>query len=34
MYTNLQSRTCMPVSNVYKHEDTYDTKCKICEKMK
>ena len=22
----------MPVSKVYKHADTYDTKCKICDK--
>ena len=22
----------MPVSKVYKHEDTYDTKCKLCDK--
>ena len=22
----------MPVSKVYKHTDTYDTKCKICDK--
>ena len=24
----------MPVSQVYKHADTYDTKCKICDKNK
>ena len=22
----------MPVSKIYKHADTYDTKCKICDK--
>ena len=22
----------MPISKVYKHTDTYDTKCKICDK--
>ena len=27
-------RRYLPVSKVYKHADTYDSKCKICDKNK